>query len=116
MVIDCGYGRDTAKILSESLGSSGRQALAGDCPAPDHDMAALMFFCEEAALLISGDAFYQTALKFCRPEPTRPCAWRRHARPTSALRVLRCAWSSRVRSSAPRRWLFYDGCFQTGGA
>jgi glyoxylase-like metal-dependent hydrolase (beta-lactamase superfamily II) len=43
------------------------QALA----APGHDMAALMFFCEEAGLLVSGDALWQNGFGVVLPGPDR---------------------------------------------
>jgi glyoxylase-like metal-dependent hydrolase (beta-lactamase superfamily II) len=39
--------------------------------APGHDMAALMFFCEEAGLLISGDALWQNGFGVVLPGPDR---------------------------------------------
>jgi glyoxylase-like metal-dependent hydrolase (beta-lactamase superfamily II) len=41
-------------------------------PAPGHDMAALMFFCEEAGVLISGDALWQNGFGILLPGPDRP--------------------------------------------
>jgi glyoxylase-like metal-dependent hydrolase (beta-lactamase superfamily II) len=40
-------------------------------PAPGHDMAALMFFCEEAGVLISGDALWQNGFGILLPGPDR---------------------------------------------
>ena len=39
--------------------------------APGHDMAALMFFCEETGLLISGDALWQNGFGIVLPGPDR---------------------------------------------
>jgi len=39
--------------------------------APGHDMAALMFFCEEAGILISGDALWQRGFGIVLPGPDR---------------------------------------------
>jgi glyoxylase-like metal-dependent hydrolase (beta-lactamase superfamily II) len=39
--------------------------------APGHDMAALMFFCEESGLLISGDALWQNGFGVVLPGPDR---------------------------------------------
>jgi glyoxylase-like metal-dependent hydrolase (beta-lactamase superfamily II) len=39
--------------------------------APGHDMAALMFFCEEAGVLISGDAPWQNGFGIVLPGPDR---------------------------------------------
>jgi len=39
--------------------------------APGHDMGALMFFCEEARLLISGDALWQNGFGIVLPGPDR---------------------------------------------
>jgi glyoxylase-like metal-dependent hydrolase (beta-lactamase superfamily II) len=39
--------------------------------APGHDMGALMFFCEEAGLLISGDALWQNGFGIVLPGPDR---------------------------------------------
>jgi glyoxylase-like metal-dependent hydrolase (beta-lactamase superfamily II) len=39
--------------------------------APGHDMAALMFFCEEAGLLISGDALWENSFGILLPGPDR---------------------------------------------
>ncbi len=39
--------------------------------APGHDMAALMFFCEEAGVLISGDALWENGFGILLPGPDR---------------------------------------------
>jgi glyoxylase-like metal-dependent hydrolase (beta-lactamase superfamily II) len=39
--------------------------------APGHDMAALMFFCEEAGILVSGDALWQDGFGILLPGPDR---------------------------------------------
>src|SRR5258706_11641850 len=39
--------------------------------APGHDMAALMFFCEEAGVLISGDALWEHGFGIVMPGPDR---------------------------------------------
>jgi glyoxylase-like metal-dependent hydrolase (beta-lactamase superfamily II) len=39
--------------------------------APGHDMGALMFFCEEAGILISGDALWQDGFGILLPGPDR---------------------------------------------
>lgn len=39
--------------------------------APGHDMAALMFFCEEAGVLISGDALWENGFGVLLPGPDR---------------------------------------------
>jgi glyoxylase-like metal-dependent hydrolase (beta-lactamase superfamily II) len=39
--------------------------------APGHDMAALMFFCEEAGVLISGDALWANGFGIVMPGPGR---------------------------------------------
>lgn len=39
--------------------------------APGHDMAALMFFCEEAGVLISGDALWQNGFGIVLPGPDK---------------------------------------------
>jgi glyoxylase-like metal-dependent hydrolase (beta-lactamase superfamily II) len=39
--------------------------------APGHDMAALMFFCEEAGVLISGDALWQNGFGLVLPGPDK---------------------------------------------
>jgi len=39
--------------------------------APGHDMAALMYFCEEAGVLISGDALWENGFGILLPGPDR---------------------------------------------
>jgi glyoxylase-like metal-dependent hydrolase (beta-lactamase superfamily II) len=48
-------------------GNLGWRAIA----APGHDMAALMFYCEEAGALISGDALWENGFGIVMPGPGR---------------------------------------------
>ncbi len=64
-------------FLYDDVIAPGERLILGDLeweavPVPGHDMGALAFYCEEARLLVSGDALWERGLGVIAPESGEP--------------------------------------------